>query len=132
MACTSREPPKSSSIHSRFDKKTNPEAFEAEDQSAPVWDDTPDELVRVKRFTVKRDKNDRRNALISWTPVEGSYGYNIYFGTAPDKLYHCITVNGDTQYDLRGLDIGTDYYFTIEALSETGRGPLAKTIHINP
>ncbi|MBR5674634.1 MAG: family 43 glycosylhydrolase [Muribaculaceae bacterium] len=86
----------------------------------------------VKRFTVKRDKNDRRNALISWTPVEGSYGYNIYFGTAPDKLYHCITVNGETQYDLRGLDIGTDYYFTIEALSETGRSPLAKTIHINP
>lgn len=86
----------------------------------------------VKRFTVKRDKNDRRNALISWTPVEGSYGYNIYFGTAPDKLYHCITVNGDTRYDLRGLDIGTDYYFTIEALAETGRSPLAKTIHINP
>ena len=86
----------------------------------------------VKRFTVKRDKNDRRNVLISWTPVKGSYGYNIYFGTAPDKLYHCITVNGDTQYDLRGLDIGTDYYFTIEALAETGRSPLAKTIHINP
>ena len=86
----------------------------------------------VKRFTVKRDKNDRRNALIGWTPVEGAYGYNIYFGTASDKLYHCITVNGDTQYDLRGLDIGTDYYFTIEALSETGRSPLAKTIHINP
>ena len=86
----------------------------------------------VKRFTVKRNKNDRRNALISWTPVEGAYGYNIYFGTASDKLYHCITVNGDTQYDLRGLDIGTDYYFTIEALSETGRSPLAKTIHINP
>ncbi len=86
----------------------------------------------VKRFTVKRDKTDRRNALISWAPVEGAYGYNIYFGTAPDKLYHCITVNGDTQYDLRGLDIGTDYYFTIEALAETGRSPLAKTIHINP
>ena len=86
----------------------------------------------VKRLNIKRDKADRRNAMITWTPVEGAYGYNIYFGTAPDKLYHCITVNGETQYDLRGLDIGTDYYFTIEALAETGRSPLAKTIHINP
>ena len=86
----------------------------------------------VKRFTVKRDKADRRNAMITWSPVEGAYGYNIYFGTAPDKLYHCITVNGETSYDLRGLDIGTDYYFTIEALAETGRSPLTKTIHINP
>ena len=85
----------------------------------------------VKRFTVKRDKADLRNAIISWTPVEGAYGYNVYFGTAPDKLYHCITVNGATQYDMRGLDLGTDYYFCIEALAETGRSPLSKIVKIN-
>ncbi len=85
----------------------------------------------VKRFTVKRDKADRRNAMITWTAAEGAYGYNIYYGTAPDKLYHCITVNGDTQYDMRGLDVGTDYYFTIEALAETGCGPRSKTVKIN-
>ena len=87
--------------------------------------------AEVKRFTVKRDKADRRNALISWAAVEGAYGYNIYFGTAPDKLYHCITVNGDTSYDMRGLDVGTDYYFAIEALAETGCSPRSKTIRIN-
>ena len=85
----------------------------------------------IKRFTVKRDKSDRRNAMISWAPVEGAYGYNIYYGIAPDKLYHCITVNGDTQYDMRGLDLGTDYYFTIEALAETGRSPLSKIVKVN-
>ena len=84
----------------------------------------------VKKFTVKRDKADRRNAMITWTAVEGAYGYNIYFGIAPDKLYHCITVNGDTQYDLRGLDLGTDYYFTIEALAETGCGPRSKIVKV--
>ena len=82
----------------------------------------------VKRFTVNRDKSDQRNAMLTWTPVEGAYGYNIYYGTAPDKLYHCITVNGDTQYDLRALDLGTDYHFAIEALAETGRSPLTKFI----
>jgi hypothetical protein len=85
----------------------------------------------VKKFTVKRDKADRRNAMITWTAADKAYGYNIHFGTSPDKLYHCITVNGDTQYDLRGLDLGTDYYFAIEALAETGRSPLSKTVKIN-
>ncbi len=82
----------------------------------------------VKRFTVKRDKADPRNAMLIWKPVDSAYGYNIYYGTAPDKLYHCITVNGDTQYDLRGLDLGTDYFFAIEALAETGRSPLTQII----
>ena len=85
----------------------------------------------VKNFSVKRDKNDRRNAMITWNHVKGAYGYNIYFGTAPDKLYHCITVNGETQYDMRGLDLGTDYFFTIEALAETGRSPLYKIVKVN-
>ncbi|MBR2085238.1 MAG: discoidin domain-containing protein, partial [Muribaculaceae bacterium] len=84
----------------------------------------------VKRFAVKRDKGDPRNAMISWSAVEGAYGYNIYYGTAPDKLYHCITVPGDTQYDMRGLDLGTDYYFSIEALAETGRSPLSKIVKV--
>ena len=84
----------------------------------------------VKRVSVKRDHADSRNALITWSPVEGAYGYNIYYGIAADKLYHCITVNGDTQYDMRGLDLVTDYWFAIEALAETGRSPLSKIIKI--
>ena len=84
----------------------------------------------VKKFTVKRDKADGRNAMITWAPVEGAYGYNIYYGIAPDKLYHCITVNGETRYDMRGLDLGTDYHFAIEALAETGRSPLSKTVKV--
>ena len=86
--------------------------------------------LAVTHFKVKRDKHDPRNASISWSEVNGAYGYNIYFGMAPDKLYHCITVNGDTCYDLRGLDVGTDYYFAIEALAETGRSPLSKAISV--
>ena len=80
----------------------------------------------VKGFKVARDKADPRNAMITWTPVDGAYGYNIYFGTRADKLYHCITVNGDNHYDLRGLDLGTSYCFAIE----TGRSPRSKIIQV--
>lgn len=83
---------------------------------------------RVKKLIVSRDKADPRNALISWTATQGAYGYNIYFGTEPEKLYHCITVNGATQYDLRGLDVGTTYFFAIEALAETGRSPISSLV----
>lgn len=82
----------------------------------------------VKDLKVVRDKKDQRNAMISWQPSDGAYGYNIYYGIAPDKMYGAITVNGETSYDMRGLDLGTDYYFAVEALGETGRSQLSKTI----
>lgn len=82
----------------------------------------------VRNFKVARDKQDKRNAMISWSPSSVAYGYNIYYGIAPEKLYNCITVNGADHYDFRGLDLGTTYYFAIEALSESGRSALSKVV----
>ena len=82
----------------------------------------------VRNFKVVRDKQYKRNAMISWSPSSGAYGYNIYYGIAPEKLYNCITVNGADHYDFRGLDLGTTYYFAIEALSESGRSALSKVV----
>ena len=82
----------------------------------------------VRNFKVARDKQDKRNAMISWNPSSDAYGYNIYYGIAPEKLYNCITVNGADHYDFRGLDLGTTYYFAIEALNESGRSALSKVV----
>ncbi len=76
--------------------------------------------VHVSNFKVNRSLADPRNAIISWNPSNGAYGYNIWYGVSPGKLYNCITVNGVTNYNFRGMDEGTTYYFTIEALGETG------------
>ena len=84
----------------------------------------------VRKLTVKRDKADSRNAMIEWEKIDGAYGYNIYYGIAPDKMYNAITVYGDNKYDMRGLDKDTDYYFTIESLGESGKSELSKTIKI--
>ncbi len=83
-----------------------------------------------RKFKVIRDRHDPRNAKISWVSENGTYGYNIYFGIATDKLYHCITIYGNSSYDLRGLDVGTDYYFSIQSLAEQGRSELSKQIKI--
>jgi xylan 1,4-beta-xylosidase len=82
----------------------------------------------VRKFKVLRDKKDSRNAFISWEKVPSAYGYNIYYGITPDKMYNSITVLGAEHYNFRGLDTNKDYYFTIEALSESGRSSLTKPI----
>lgn len=79
-------------------------------------------------FSVNRSSSDERNAFIKWSEVPDAYGYNIYYGISPDKLYNAITVLGDTEYDMRGLDKGTDYYFRIESLGETGRSALSEPV----
>ncbi|WP_243347200.1 family 43 glycosylhydrolase [Parabacteroides sp. FAFU027] len=76
--------------------------------------------AQVKQFKVKRQSRDGRNALISWKAQQDAYGYNIYYGTASDKLYNCITVYDSNSYNMRGLDKGTSYFFSVEALGETG------------
>ena len=80
----------------------------------------------VKCLRVKRDKNDPRNARISWEAAPRAYGYNIYYGIAPDKLYNAITVYDALEYDMRGLDRDTPSFFSIEALGEGGRSPMSK------
>jgi len=84
----------------------------------------------VRKFKVNRSAADPRNAQISWSSSTRAYGYNIWYGVSPGRLYNCITVNGETNYNFRGLDKGTTYYFAIEALSETGRSEMGKEVEV--
>lgn len=85
----------------------------------------------VENFIVERGKEDSRNALISWKQAGDAYGYNVYFGVEPGKQYNCITVNSDTKYEFRGMDKGTTYYFSIEALNENGISARSNTIQVD-
>lgn len=91
---------------------------------------TGNKPATVQDFTVKRQTDDTRNAIISWQPSADVYGYNIYFGIAPDKLYNCITVYQASNYDFRGMDKGTVYYFSIEALNENGVSEKIKALRV--
>jgi xylan 1,4-beta-xylosidase len=85
----------------------------------------------VTHFLVLRSEQDRRNGLIKWFTVPDAYGYNIYFGVAPDKLYNCIMVYGDNQYYFKAMDKRLTYYFCIESLSETGRSKKTTILQVN-
>ena len=75
---------------------------------------------KVKSFVVLRTAKDPRSAWIKWSPVDNAFAYNIYTGTAPDKLYNCIMVHSANEYYYKAMDNQVPYYFTIEAINENG------------
>lgn len=74
----------------------------------------------VREFIVLRTEKDPRSAWLKWRPVDEAWAYNIYFGTAPDKLYNCIMVHDANEYWFKGMDARRTYYFSIEAVNENG------------
>jgi hypothetical protein len=84
----------------------------------------------VKGFSVYRTEKDRRSALIRWNIDEKAYAYNIYFGTAPGKLYNSIMVYDNNEYWFRGMDVKSTYYFSIESVNENGTGDRSPVLKV--
>jgi len=76
--------------------------------------------AKAKQFFVLRTELDKRSAWIKWSPVDNAYAYNIYYGTAPDKLYNCIMVHDANEYWFKGMDNQKTYYFSMESVNENG------------
>jgi hypothetical protein len=80
----------------------------------------------VENLIVLRTEKDKRSAWLKWKPVDNAFAYNIYAGTAPDKLYNCIMVHSASEYYFKAMDKNLPYYFTIEAINENGVSPRTK------
>ncbi len=85
----------------------------------------------VKNFYVLRTEKDKRSAWLKWNPVDNAYAYNIYYGTAPDKLYTSIMVYDANEYWLKTMDKEKTYYFTIEAINEAGVSMKRQVIRVD-
>ncbi|MGM9475380.1 family 43 glycosylhydrolase [Pedobacter sp. GSP4] len=75
---------------------------------------------QVKNLIVLRTEKDKRSAYIKWQPVDNAFAYNLYYGTAADKLYNCIMIHDFNEYWFKAMDSQKPYYFTIEAINENG------------
>jgi len=73
----------------------------------------------ARNFTAVRAA-DARDITLKWDAVSGAYGYNIYYGIAPDKLYNCLMVMDQDHLSFRGLNRDVNYYFSIQSIGETG------------
>jgi hypothetical protein len=82
----------------------------------------------VKELIILRTPKDKRSAWIKWSPVDNAFGYNIYLGTEPGKLYNCIIVYDANEYWLKTMDKEKTYYFSIEAINENGVSPRSRIL----
>lgn len=84
----------------------------------------------VQHFVVLRGDSERRNSWLKWQVNEKATGYNIYTGTAPDKLYTSIMVYGASEYYFTAMEKDKPYYFQIEAFNENGIGKRSAVIKV--
>jgi xylan 1,4-beta-xylosidase len=77
---------------------------------------------KVKDLIVLRTEKDKRSAYIKWSPVDNAFAYNLYYGTAPDKLYNSILIYDFNEYWFKAMDLKKPYYFAIAAVNENGVG----------
>jgi hypothetical protein len=85
----------------------------------------------VKQFLVLRTEKDKRSAYIKWSPVSNAFAYNIYYGTAADKLYNCVMVHDLNEYWFKVMDKEKAYYFSIEAVNENGISERTKVMKVD-
>jgi xylan 1,4-beta-xylosidase len=76
----------------------------------------------VTSLNVSRHGDDDRNATITWTPGPGADGYLIRFGTAPDRLFQTIQLQGGTRSTLttHALNRGVKYVWRVDAFNSSG------------
>jgi xylan 1,4-beta-xylosidase len=74
----------------------------------------------VSSFTAVRDTTDARNVTLTWQKSANVTGYNIRYGTAPDKLYLNYQVLDTNSLTIHSLNALQSYYFTIDTFNENG------------
>ncbi|HEX4084488.1 MAG TPA: family 43 glycosylhydrolase [Chthoniobacteraceae bacterium] len=83
---------------------------------------------RVSHIMVIRDKQDPRNAHISWSPSAEAEFYIVRYGIRPDRLFSNYQIYNGSALDLHALNSDTpDYYVTVDAINAAGvtLGPAA-------
>ena len=85
----------------------------------------------VQNLIVLRTEKDKRSAYIKWRPVDNAFAYNLYYGTAPGKLYSCIMIHDLNDYWFKAMDKDKPYYFSIESINENGVSERAKVIKVD-
>jgi xylan 1,4-beta-xylosidase len=84
----------------------------------------------VKNISVARNPADQRCVHVSWQAKTDADFYIVRYGIKPDRLFSNYQVYHADNIDINALNVGTAYYFTVDAVNATGitkgRNPLNK------
>ncbi|SKC74634.1 family 43 glycosylhydrolase [Pseudoxanthomonas indica] len=75
---------------------------------------------------------DPRQMTVRWRAVPGAVGYNVRWGTAPDRLNSSYQVFADqgTAQEIRALNRGVSYHVAVEAFDERGVSVLSQVLAV--
>ena len=74
-----------------------------------------EKFTKVSDVMIVRDPEDRRDATLTWKPVEGADGYIVRYGIEPDKLYNSYMVYDKYTLTIHSLNKNPEYFFKVEA-----------------
>ncbi len=80
----------------------------------------PNAVTGVAAGRSTKEPTDRRIAEVSWKPAANAEFYIIRYGIAKDRLFGSYQVYGATSYEVRSLNSGVKYYFTVDAVNAAG------------
>jgi xylan 1,4-beta-xylosidase len=75
---------------------------------------------QVKAVNIKRNTSDQRRVHLEWNAVPNTDFYIVRYGIAPDRLFGNYQVYHGSALDINALNVGTGYYFTVDAVNATG------------
>lgn len=67
-----------------------------------------------------RNETDGRSITLSWDPAKDRNGVVVRYGIYPNKLYHSYLIRGDSPFSINSLNRNVTYYFSADALNESG------------
>jgi xylan 1,4-beta-xylosidase len=74
---------------------------------------------------------DQRAAEVSWKAAQGAEFYIVRFGTAPNSLLGSYQVYHATTKEIRSLNAGVPYFFTVDAVNAAGITKGTKVVALN-
>jgi xylan 1,4-beta-xylosidase len=80
----------------------------------------PEKVSGVTVARSSKDSTDGRIAEVSWKAATGAEFYIVRYGIAPDRLFSSYQVYGTTTREIRSLNSGVPYFFTVDAVNTAG------------
>jgi hypothetical protein len=86
----------------------------------------------VKNIVAQRNPADGRKAVISWSPSARAEFYIVRYGIAPDRLFGNYQIYNATTAQINSLTDGVTYYFSVDAVNDSGVTAGTKCFRLNP
>ncbi len=92
----------------------------------------PAKVTGIEVARSNKEPGDERIAEVSWKAAPGAEFYIIRYGIAPDRLFGSYQVYNATGKEIRSLNTGIGYFFTVNAVNSVGITKGTQVVSLRP